>query len=375
MTSPQFYALLTIVGEQKQAQALARKTPLHLTAMAVGDGGGSLPTPSRQQTALLGELWRAPLNELSVDPVDPSQIIAELIIPPDIGGWWVRELGLYDADGDLIAVANCPESYKPLLASGSGRTQIIRMILLVTAADAFSLTIDPSVVVASRDFVSQKVDRHEQLDDPHPQYLTAAALPPLLANKADLQGNDSLTFKVARASSAEQAVRLDQLQQAIAQGIPPGTIINSLAASPPDGYLPCNGAEVSRTTYAALFAVIGTMAGTGDGETTFTLPDARGLVLRGLGADSGLDPGRVLGSLQGDAISAVQLSGMMADPGHLHTTNAGSGRYGINGDGCVTWGPGTPTSTATTGITFKQTQPGTDETRMKNLAVNFFIKY
>lgn len=152
-----YYAILTAVGEAKLANATALGTQLQVSRMAVGDGGGVLPTPDRTQTALIGEQYRADLNTLQVDPANASQVIAELVIPETEGGWWLREMGLYDAVGDLIAVSNCPPSYKPQMAEGSGRTQVLRMVLIVSSTAAVQLKIDPSVVLATRDFVTTTV--------------------------------------------------------------------------------------------------------------------------------------------------------------------------------------------------------------------------
>lgn len=110
-----FYALLTHQGAAKLANATALGTQLKITHMAVGDGGGSLPTPEASQTRLIGERRRAALNSLSIDPINTSQLIAEQVIPEKEGGWWIREIGLFDSDGTLIALANCPETYKPQL--------------------------------------------------------------------------------------------------------------------------------------------------------------------------------------------------------------------------------------------------------------------
>ncbi|WP_421505299.1 phage tail protein [Erwinia rhapontici] len=148
-----YYAILTTLGAGKLANAAALGTKLQITHMALGDGGGVLPSPNASQTALIGEKRRAPLNSLSVDAANSSQIIAEQVIPEDEGGWWIREIGLFDADGVLIAVANCAETYKPLLQEGSGRTQTVRMILIVNSTDAVTLKIDPSVVLATRKYV------------------------------------------------------------------------------------------------------------------------------------------------------------------------------------------------------------------------------
>ena len=149
--------------------------------MAVGDANGTLPTPDPAQTKLINQKRIAPLNLLSVDPNNQSQIIAEQIIPENEGGFWIREIGLYDDEGVLIAVANCPETYKPQLQEGSGRTQTIRMILVVTNTEAITLKIDPSVVLATRKYVDDEVlelrlyvddqmRNHIAAQDPHTQY-------------------------------------------------------------------------------------------------------------------------------------------------------------------------------------------------------------
>ena len=152
-----YFALLTNQGAAKLANAAALGTKVDLKEMAVGDGGGTLPTPDPAQTKLIGEKRRAQLNSLSIDAANSSQIIAEQIIPESEGGFWIREIGLYDADGVLMAVANCAETYKPQLAEGSGRTQTVRMILIVNSTSAVTLKIDPSVVLATRKYVDDNV--------------------------------------------------------------------------------------------------------------------------------------------------------------------------------------------------------------------------
>ncbi|MCZ8625101.1 phage tail protein [Escherichia albertii] len=179
--SAKFYTLLTDIGAAKLASAAALGVPLKITQMAVGDGGGVLPTPGAQQTALVAEKRRAALNMLYIDPQNSSQIIAEQVIPETEGGWWIREVGLFDETGALIAVGNCPESYKPQLAEGSGRTQTVRMVLITSSTDNITLKIDPSVVLATRKYVDDKVlelkvyvddlmAAHIAAADPHTQY-------------------------------------------------------------------------------------------------------------------------------------------------------------------------------------------------------------
>ncbi|CAH3244027.1 hypothetical protein AI2602V1_1242 [Citrobacter freundii] len=152
-----YFAILTNQGAARLANAAALGTKLNLTQMAVGDANGTLPTPDPAQTKLINQKRIAPLNLLTVDPANTSQIIVEQIIPENEGGFWIREIGLFDDDGILIAVANCPETYKPELQEGSGRTQTIRMILIVSSTSAITLKIDPSVVLATRQYVDDKV--------------------------------------------------------------------------------------------------------------------------------------------------------------------------------------------------------------------------
>ncbi|WP_249744413.1 phage tail protein [Pseudomonas sp. SORT22] len=153
----QFFAILTAVGEAKQANADALGVPWTFSQMGVGDANGTEPIPSRTQTRLINERRRAPLNQVKVDPANANIVIAEQIIPPDVGGWWIREIGLYDADNDLVAVANCAPSFKPLLSQGTGKTQVVRMNFIVTSAANVTLKIDPAVVLATREFVELRL--------------------------------------------------------------------------------------------------------------------------------------------------------------------------------------------------------------------------
>lgn len=157
-SNSQFFAILTAVGEAKQANANALGVPWKLTQMGVGDASGTDPIPNRLQTRLINERRRALLNQLKIDPANPSVLVAEQVIPADVGGWWVREIGLYDADGDLVAVANCAPSFKPLLAQGSGRTQIVRMNFIVSSITNVVLKIDPAIVLATREYVDLSID-------------------------------------------------------------------------------------------------------------------------------------------------------------------------------------------------------------------------
>ncbi|KAG0009585.1 hypothetical protein BGZ81_003307 [Podila clonocystis] len=208
MSTP-YFAILTRIGEAKLSQAIAQGTTLKLTDIGVGDGVGkgpdAIPIPTPDQTALLHECRRAPINQLFEDPQDPKhthQIVVEQIIPEDEGGWWIREIGLYDDAGDLCAVASCPPSYKPKLAEGSGRTMVVRLILAVSSTKAVQLMIDPGVVLATRKHVDDSVQAvvetikdYARLKSPHFMGTPTAATPPeadssnRLATTAFVQGH------------------------------------------------------------------------------------------------------------------------------------------------------------------------------------------
>ena len=216
--STKFYTLLTDIGAAKLASAAALGVPLKITHMAVGDGGGVLPTPDAKQTALVNEKRRAALNMLYIDPQNSSQIIAEQVIPENEGGWWIREVGLFDESGALIAVGNCPESYKPQLAEGSGRTQTVRMVLITSSTDNITLKIDPAVVLATRKYVDDKalelkvyVDdqmaKHLAAPDPHSQYAPKASPTFTGTPKAPTPAAGNNTTQVATTAFVQAALK------------------------------------------------------------------------------------------------------------------------------------------------------------------------
>ncbi|HIE7891622.1 TPA: phage tail protein [Salmonella enterica] len=255
--SAKFYTLLTEIGAAKLASAAALGVPLKITHMAVGDGGGVLPTPSAQQTALVAEKRRAALNMLYIDPQNSSQIIAEQVIPETEGGWWIREVGLFDESGALIAVGNCPESYKPQLTEGSGRTQTVRMVLITSSTDNITLKIDTAVVLATRKYVDDKalelkvyVDdlmaKHLAAPDPHSQYAqkdspTLTGIPkvptPAAGNSTKQIANTEFVASSIAAIVDSAPAALDTLNElAAALGNDPNfatTMINALAGKQP----------------------------------------------------------------------------------------------------------------------------------------------
>ncbi|ENT6878430.1 phage tail protein [Salmonella enterica subsp. enterica serovar Infantis] len=356
-----YYAILTNQGAARLANATMLGSKLNLTQMAVGDANGVLPTPDPAQTKLINQKRIAPLNLLSIDPNNQSQIIAEQIIPENEGGFWIREIGLYDDEGVLIAVANCPETYKPQLQEGSGRTQTIRMILVVTNTEAITLKIDPSVVLATRKYVDDKVlelklyvddqmRNHIAAQDPHTQYaqkhnptftgepkaptpaagnnttriattaFVQAAITALINGAPDtldtlkeiaaainndpkfsttinnaLSGKQPLDETLTHLSGKDVAGLLAYLGLGEGSALPVGVPVPWPSATPPTGWLKCNGAAFSAEEYPELAKAY----------PTNKLPDLRGEFIRGWDDGRGMDTGRAILSAQGDAIRNI----------------------------------------------------------------------
>ncbi|HAS1075304.1 TPA: phage tail protein [Enterobacter cloacae] len=266
--SAKFYTLLTEIGAAKLASAAALGVPLKITQMAVGDGGGVLPTPSAQQTRLIAEKRRADLNMLYIDPQNSSQIIAEQVIPETEGGWWIREVGLFDDTGALIAIGNCPESYKPQLAEGSGRTQTVRMVLITSSTDTITLKIDPAVVLATRKYVDDRVlelkvyvddqmAKHLAAADPHSQYAPKES--PTLTGTPKTPTAPAGTNTTQIASTAFVQAVAAALNNALALKAPLGN--PSLTGTPtaPTAAQTANNTQIANTAFvkSAIAALVG----------------------------------------------------------------------------------------------------------------------
>ncbi|EHA5611985.1 phage tail protein [Escherichia coli] len=362
-----YYAILTNQGAARLANATMLGSKLNLTQMAVGDANGVLPTPDPAQTKLINQKRIAPLNLLSVDPNNQSQIIAEQIIPENEGGFWIREIGLYDDEGVLIAVANCPETYKPQLQEGSGRTQTIRMILVVSNTEAITLKIDPSVVLATRKYVDDEVlelrlyvddqmRNHIAAQDPHTQYaqkhnptftgepkaptpaagnnttriattaFVQAAITALIngapatldtlkeiaaaidndpkfsttINNA-LSGKQPLDETLTHLSGKDVAGLLAYLGLGEGSALPVGVPVPWPSATPPTGWLKCNGAAFSAEEYPELAKAY----------PTNKLPDLRGEFIRGWDDGRGIDAVRALLSLQNGGVESHTHQGQL----------------------------------------------------------------
>ena len=437
-----YYAVLTNVGAAKLANATALGVQVEITQMAVGDGNGALPTPNPAQTALVHELRRAPLNTLSIDPNNANQIIAEQVIPEDVGGWWIREIGLFDKDGDMIAVANCAETYKPQLQEGSGRVQVVRMILIVSSTAAVTLKIDPSVVLATRQyvddqiiqvkaFVDQQLAAHIAAADPHKQYapkaspaLTGTPTAPTAAqtvNNTQIATTEFVKSAIA-ALVASSPAALDTLNElAAALGNDPNfatTVTNALAgkqpldstltalsgktvngilqylglgegsalpvgvpvpwplATPPTGWLKCNGAPFIASQYPKLaLAYPGLL-----------LPDLRGEFIRGWDDGRGVDPGRSIGSSQGwspgSHVHGLEIwtsaSGSIPTSTTVPSQNGRVlGPAATAGDGGIIrslGGSGGTNNNSATSVTTQSPTFGNQEGYPRNVAFNYIVR-
>ncbi|ECH9469178.1 phage tail protein [Salmonella enterica subsp. enterica] len=218
----EFYTLLTDRGMAKIASALADKKQIHLQKMAVGDGGGQYYEPTASQTKLRHEVWRGEMNTLTVAPNNPNWLIAELVLPEDVGGWYVREVGVFDDEGELIAIGKFPESYKPLLPGGCGKQVCIRLIMEVSNTTAVTLTVDPSIVLATRDYVDVRLDEHEHSTN-HPDATLTQKGFTQLSNATDSDDETkAATPKAVKAAMAEARNQTHTWNQIT--GVPDGTL-------------------------------------------------------------------------------------------------------------------------------------------------------
>ena len=200
-TTRKFKTVITDTGAKKLAQAAAPDgKPVRLTHMAVGDGGGTLPTPDSKQTRLVHEVWRHTVNRVFLDATHQNRIIAELVIPPETGGFWIREIGVFDEHGDLIAVGNTAESYKPAVAEGSGRAQTFRTILTVSSTATVALTVDNTMVMATMDYVDDKLKEHEQSRRHPDASLTARGFVQLSSDTNSVSETQAATPKAVKAA-------------------------------------------------------------------------------------------------------------------------------------------------------------------------------
>ncbi|CAH0177810.1 hypothetical protein SRABI123_01361 [Pseudomonas sp. Bi123] len=321
----QFFAILTNVGMAKQANADALGIPWKITEMGVGDANNTDPIPNASQTTLINEWRRRPLNQLKIDPINPAVLIAEQIIPADEGGKWIREIGLYDADGDLVAVANCAPSFKPILSQGSGRTQIVRMNFIVTSTGNITLKIDPSIVLASR------------------AYVDAAILEVLPKNKAPgewtrvktndrglvVSGDNPATLAAMGITDTYTKLEVEAMI-AQASALPVGAQMSFPVNKIPPGFLERDGSTKLIALYPDLAMYLGGAFNRGDeGVGYFRLPESRGEFERGWDHGRGVDAGRAIGTYQKGSL----LSGNDDATAEVHALyNINTSRAGLGWD-------------------------------------------
>lgn len=388
-----YFAILTNYGAAQLANAVALGTKLNISVMAVGDGGGVLPIPDPAQTKLIRETRRAAVNQVSVDDKNPNYIISEQVIPENEGGWFIREIGLFDDKGGLIAVGNAPETYKPNLQEGSGRTQVIQMVLMVSSTESITLKVDPSVVLATREYVTKSIAAAIQESEakaaktyqpkgsyankgdsytkpesdgrfqPKGSYQPAGnyygfsditEMPGRGFNSAfsgdvnvkyikgisiSAGGSGSDTGQMYIDHKAGLTVRYlnnngDTYENKIV-GIPVGATIEwQSTVAVPEGFLINDGREFSASLYLALAKVF----------PGLKLPDDRGLFKRALDSGKGYDSGRTLGSVQNDAMQNIKgtlgsptIEGGSSASGAFSYSMREGGRAAGSGGNSVSW--------------------------------------
>lgn len=373
-----YFTLLTETGTAKLANATALGVPLKLTHMAVGDGGGTLPTPNSKQVALVAEKRRAALNSLSIDSLNASQIIAEQVIPEGDGGWWIREIGLFDEAGDLIAIGNCPESYKPQLAEGSGRTQTVRMVIITSSTDNITLKIDPSVVLATRGYVDNQIETRQQKSD----VLTAMAgvkpakgkLPYFTGDKAaavaDLSDFIRLMLNKGDAAGVLEYLGLGNLKY----GAPMiGELVEWPREEMPQEIWSDCGMEfipyMAQSFDAVKYPLLAQL------HPTAVLPvDMRGEFVRGWDNGRGVDSERTLLSTQGDAIRNI--TGGFKVSGSTGTVDTTSGAFYLSTSGQPTLPASAFVSGSSGAAKFDVSRvvPTASENRPRSIAFNYIVR-
>jgi phage-related tail fiber protein len=404
----QFKTIHTTYGLQRMAAAEAAGTVINITHMAVGDGNGNPVSPYEGQTALVGEKYRTTVNRVFQDPVDPKKYTAEMIVPATEGGFTMREIAAFDADGGMFVVGNLPASYKPHISEGAFGDIAVRIEFLVTNSGIVTIMIDPNVTVATQAWISnnitaanlipggtvnqllakdsnadgdfkwvdpdnvnvtvQIIEERQTLVNPQTtvtlatttttslavyiegvrlskgagadqwQPLGGTSLTQITLGQSYPDGSEILLVQNDPAGAADAPLlrgqNLADLENAATartnldvfnksetrQMAPAGMVAHFPRSTAPAGWLKANGAAISRTAYADLYAVLGTAYGTGDGFTTFNLPDLRGEFLRGWDDARGIDAGRTLGSAQTDQNKAHGHSASTdVSGGHSHS--------------------------------------------------------
>jgi len=349
-----FGGMLTTQGAAKKTNCDALGIPWEPRYMLIGDANGTDPVPSPTQTKLVNQVYRAQLNQLRVSPTDANILIAELVLPPDVGGWWIRELALEDKDGVFCAVANAAPSYKPLLAQGSGRNQVVRMHIITSGTSNIQLKIDPSVVLATRQYVDEMVNGLLPASKPAGSYTKVT----VNDRGVFVSGSNPTTLAGFGITDTYTKAEIESMI-AQASALPVGAQMSFPVNNIPPGFLERDGSVKPIALYPDLAAYLGGAFNRGDeGAGNFRLPESRGEFERGWDHGRGVDVGRGVGTYQADELK-----------NHSHPLNGWTGANN-NGNGPAGWsdvGSLNPTGNVTVST-------GGVETRGRNVAVVMCIK-
>lgn len=289
-----FGGMLTALGAAKKTNCDALGIPWEPRYMLIGDANGTDPVPSPSQTKLVNQVYRAQLNQLRVSPTDANVLIAELVLPPEVGGWWIRELALEDKDGVFCAVANAAPSYKPLLAQGSGRNQVVRMHIITSGTSNIQLKIDPSVVLATRGYVDDLFTGLLPPNKPAGTYTKCT----FNSRGVFVSGENPTTLAGFGITDTYTKTQIEAMI-AQASALPVGVMAPIPVDKIPPGFLELDGSVKSIAVYPDLAAFLGTLYNKGDeGAGNFRLPESRAEFLRGWDHGRGVDVGRAIGSYQ-----------------------------------------------------------------------------
>ncbi len=294
-----FKSVVTTLGQARIASAIESGKDVNITHLAVGDGNGNATEPSVSQTALVHETYRLKLNSIKIDNKNANWIIAEAIIPAEVGGFWMREMGLFSAEGELIAVSNMADSYKPTLEEGSGRTQTLRMVLTVTDTDAVSLTIDDTLIIATEEYVNNLLAEHEA-SRRHPDgTLTAKGFVQLSSAvgstsevlaatpKAVKAANDNANGRLPSGGTAVAATKLATARKIAGVAFDGTADINLSAGNV--GAVPATGGNVGYLENASRYKIKpGTWEGVGGFATQYSQPFAPFLIPYGYAVPAGV---------------------------------------------------------------------------------------
>jgi len=328
-----YYSIITNAGLVKHASATNNAVNLDLAQMAVGDSNGVYYDPDGTELVLVNETHRVNLTHVVIDENNPNQLIVEAVLDEVVGPFYIREVGIFDSNGDLFAIGKYPETFKPNLPTGSGKRLYIRMILGFANAPSVNLVINNDIAL-------------------DPNFST------------------NINNEIANVNQ-----RIDEIN-----AVPSGAIFAIPTINILSGYLECDGAEISRSTYSDLFDIIGTNFGVGDGSTTFNIPDLRGEFIRGFDNGRGVDSGRVFASTQTDTLQNI--TGTL---GMSYSAIRGEeGKTGVfigssNANGNTISAPSFPSGQPHGTLNFDASNsPGartSSETRPRNITMKYVIKY